>query len=297
LSIVRVSTQHVWQSTLRSVNNAGVNQSRARDLIVTGRRISRASDDPAAADRSTKLRASVQAIEQYERAGQDAVAFMNAQDRTLQTVLDRMSRVQELTIAMATDTMTSQGRDAAASEVGEIRAQMLTVMNESHGGKSLFGGFQGTAVTDGPGGVSFSGDAGQVLRRVASDHVVQINIDAQDAFGFSSGTSLFDVLDGIIANAGAADLAALGGDRLDELGAVRRSVMAGLGQVGTRTIGVEDTLDDLATSTVSLQRTMSDLEDVDLVEASIAMSEVSLAYEAALAASAQINRVSLLNYL
>lgn len=294
---MRVSTQHVWKSTLESVNSAGVNQSKARDMIASGQRISRASDDPAAADRSSALRASVQAIEQYERAGQDAVSFMNAQDRTLQTVLTRLGRVEELTIAMASDTMTVQGRDAAALEVEEIRAEMLTILNETHGGKSLFGGFQGTAVTDGPGGVSFTGDSGQVLRRIAGDHVVQINIDAEEALGFSSGTSIFDVLDGIVANAGAADVTSLGGTRLDELQAVRRSVTAGLGLVGTRASSIEDTLDDLASSSVSLQETVSDLEDVDLVEASIAMSEASLAYEAALAASAQINRVSLLNYL
>lgn len=294
---MRISTQQVWQSTLESVNSAGVSQSKARDMIASGQRINRASDDPAAADRSSALRASVQAIEQYERAGQDAVSFMNAQDRTLQTVLARLGRVEELTIAMASDTMTVQGRDAAALEVEEIRAEMLTILNETHGGKSLFGGFQGTAVTDGPGGVSFTGDSGQVLRRIAGDHVVQINIDAEEALGFSSGTSIFDVLDGIVANAGAADVTSLGGARLDELQEVRRSVTAGLGLVGTRTISIEDTLDDLATSSVSLQETVSDLEDVDLVEASIAMSEASLAYEAALAASAQINRVSLLNYL
>ncbi len=294
---MRVSTQHVWQSTLESVNSSGVNQSKARDLIATGRRINRSSDDPAAADRSSALRASVQAIEQYERAGQDAVSFMNAQDRTLQTVLTRLGRVEELTIAMATDTMTTQGREAAALEVGEIRAEMLAIVNETHGGKSLFGGFQSSAVTDGPGGVSYSGDSGQVLRRVATDHVVQINIDAEEVLGFASGTNIFDVLDGIVADAGAADVTALGGVRLDELKTVRQSVTAGLGLVGTRTSRLEGTLDDLATSGVSLQETVSDLEDADLVEASIAMSEASLAYEAALAASAQINRVSLLNYL
>jgi len=294
---MRISTQHVWQSTLESVNSAGAKQSNARDLIVSGRRINRASDDPAAAARSSQLRASMQAVEQYERAGQDAVAFMNAQDRSLQTVLDRMSRVEELTIEMASDTMTPRGRDVAVVEITEIRSQMIAIMNESHGGKSLFGGFQQSALTDDPGGVTFTGDNGQVLRRVAGDQVVQVNIDAQEMLGFSSGTSVFDVLDNIIANAGSADVAALGGIRLEELEAARNKIGAGLGLVGTRTSRVEETLGDLAESSVSLQTFVADLEDADIVEASIAMSEANLAYEAALAASAQINRVTLLNYL
>lgn len=294
---MRVSTQQVWKSTLESISNAGVSQSKARDQITTGRRITRASDDPAAADRSSQLRSSAQAIEQYKRAGQDAVTFMNAQDRTLQIVLDRMLRVEELTIAMATDTMTTQGRDTAAGEVAVIRDEVVAIMNETQGGKSLFGGFQDTAVTNGPGGVTFSGDSGQVQRRIAGDQVLQISIDAEELLGFTAGKSIFDVFDDIVANAGAADATALGGARLDELQTVRQSIAAGLGLVGTRTSRVESTLEDLAISGDGMRASVSDLEDADLVEASIAMSEASLAYEAALAASAQINRVSLLNYL
>jgi flagellar hook-associated protein 3 FlgL len=287
----------MWNSSLASIGTASVDQSSARDLISTGRRIRSFSDDPAAAERSSALRAGSSAIEQYQRAGQNAIAFMNAQDRTLQTVLDRMGRVEELTIAMATDTLTAEARNAASGEVAEIRTELLSVMNETHGDKSLFGGFQDAAVTDGPGGVTFSGDTGAVLRRVGDDQIVQVNIDAQEALGFAGGRSLFDVLDDIVADAGTADVAALGGVRLDELEVLRESVSAGLGLVGTRTSRIEETMEDLATEQASLTQSVSDLEDADVVEASIKVSEANLAYEAALAASAQINRVSLLNYL
>lgn len=294
---MRVSTQQVWQSSLNAVNQAGVTQTQARDLISSGQRITKSSDDPAAADRASQLRASSQAIEQYERAGNDAVAFMNAQDRTLQIVLDRMTRVEELTIAMATDTLTPEARDASAVEVSEVREELLSIINDTHAGKALFGGFQGQAVTDGPGGVSYTGDAAQVLRRIAEGEVVQVNVDAAEVFGFTAGNSVFDVLDDIISDAGAANVTALGGQRLDDLAAVRDSISSGLGLVGTRTTRVENTLADIGNANVDLRSSVSDLEDADLVEASIAMSEATLAYEAALAATAQINRVSLLNYL
>ena len=294
---MRISTQQVWQSSIDAVNTASVEQDRARELISTGRRITKSSDDPAAAERAARHRASSQAIEQYERAGRDAVTFMNAQDRTLQTVLDRLTRVEELTIAMANDAVTPEARDSAAIEVSEIRAELIEIVNGSHGGRSLFGGFQNAAVADGPGGVTFTGDSGQVLRRIAADQVVQVNTDAETILGFTAGSSVFDVLDAIVVDAGAADTTALGGQRLDDLEAVRQSVSSGLGLIGSRTTHVESTLTDLAERNVRTLGALSDLEDADLVEASIAMSEASLAYEAALAATAQINRVSLLNYL
>lgn len=294
---MRVSTQQVWRSSIDAVNDTSVRQNAARDRISTGRRITKSSDDPAAAERAARYRASSQAIEQYERAGNDAIAFMNAQDRTLQSVLDRLIRVEELTIAMANDAMTPEARSAAATEVTEIRTELFAVINEQHGDKSLFGGFQELAVTDGPGGVTFTGDGGQILRRIADGDVVQVNMDAEAVFGFSAGLSVFDVLDTIVADAGVADVTALGGQRLDDLATVRQSISSGLGLIGSRTTHVESTLDDLATVNANVVGSLSDLEDADLVEASIAMSEASLAYEAALAATAQINRVSLLNYL
>lgn len=294
---MRVSTQQVWQSSLRSISEASVAQSQKRDVISSGNRINRPSDDPAAADRSAQLRASVEAITQYERAGQDAISFMNAQDRTLQTVLDRLTRVEELSIAMATDTLTAEGRAIAAAEVVEIREELLDVVNTKHRDTSLFGGFQDIAVTDTGTGVVFSGDVGQVLRRIDNDQIVQVNIDAQEALGFNAGRSVFDVLDDIVVDAGNADVTALGGARLDELKMVRETVGASLGLVGTRTGRVEATMEDLTVAQAGLQVSVADLEDTDLVEASIELSEANLAYEAALAASAQINRVSLLNYL
>jgi flagellar hook-associated protein 3 FlgL len=122
---MRISTQQMWKSTLGNINGASVRQAAAGERISSGRRITKASDDPTGADRSAQLRANSSAIEQYERAGSDAVAFMNAQDRTLQTVLDRLNRVKELTIAMATGPLTSEAREVAAIEVEEVRTELV----------------------------------------------------------------------------------------------------------------------------------------------------------------------------
>lgn len=294
---MRISTQQMWKSTLGNINDASVRQASAGELISSGRRITKASDDPTAADRSAQLRATSSAIEQYERAGLDAVSFMNAQDRTLQTVLDRLNRVKELTIALATDTLTSEAREVGAVEIEGVRTELIAVMNTMHGDKSLFGGFQDVALSDSPGGVAYTGDAGTVMRRVATDQVVQVNLDASELLGFSVGRSLFDVLDDIVLDARAGDVPSLGNTRLTELETVRQSVSNGLGLVGTRTSRVESAMADLSIEQVALTHEVSDLEDADIVEASIKVSQANLAYEAALAASAQINRVSLLNYL
>ena len=89
---MRISTQQIWQASLADVRHSTANQAEAREQITSGKRLHRISDDPTAATRSVALRAEAEAIDQYKRAGQEAVAFMNAQDRTLQAILNRMGR-------------------------------------------------------------------------------------------------------------------------------------------------------------------------------------------------------------
>ncbi len=294
---MRISTEQIWQSSLADVQNSTARQAQAQETITSGRRITRISDDPTAATRSAELKAAAEAIDQYTRAGEEAVAFMNAQDRTLQSVLNRLGRIEELTLVAANDTVTPEGREIAALELEEIHAELIDLVNSRHGDKSLFGGFQDNVVDDTAGTVNFVGDAGEVLRRIAKDQVMQVNVEGEAVFGFSSGRNLFEVINDIVLDARNANLASLSDLRLVELEALRQSVSNGLGVVGTRTARVEDTLQTLATEQDHLESDVSDLVDADIVRASIELSEANFAYEAALAATAQINRTSLLNYL
>ena len=82
-----------------------------------------------------------------------------------------------------------------------------------------------------------------------------------------------------------------------ELTALRESVNNGLGIIGSRSARVTSTMDGLTEEREGLTAAASDLENVDMAEATIAYSEANLAYEAALATTAQVNQVSLLNYM
>ena len=294
---MRISTEQVWRSSLADVQAATVRSGQAQAQISSGRRIERSSDDPTGAHRASGMRAGAEAIDQYLRAGDDAVGIMVAQDSVLQTVLTRMTVVEELAIASANETNSNEAREAAAVQLEEIRAERVPLANTSHSGRALFGGFQGTAVDDSGPTVTLVGDSGEVRRRIADDQILTVNVTADDVFGYSSGRSLFDVIDDVIADTRAADVASLGTTRLDELAAARQSVNNGLGVIGSRVARVETTMGDLTGKRDALNAGASDLVNADLAEATVQFSEANLAYEAALAVTAQLNRVSLLSYL
>jgi flagellar hook-associated protein 3 FlgL len=294
---MRISTEQMWRVSLADVQQATHRQTQAQETITSGQRINRVSDDPTAADRSIELNAAAEAIDQYKRAGEDAVSFMNAQDRTLQTMLDRMGRVEELTIMVTNDTITAEAREVVALEIEELQRDLVQLANSKHGDRSLFGGFQDAAIDASGASVSLVADTGEIMRRIAKDQVMQVNVEAAEVFGFSAGRNLFDVVNDIVLDARNANLSSLTDLRLVELEALRQSVSNGLGLVGTRTQRVETTLEDLSVEHDQLDADVSELVDADIVKASVELSEASFAYEAALAATARINQVSLLNYL
>lgn len=294
---MRISTQQVWRSSLDDLSRATVQQSAAQQQITSGKRVRLSSDDPAAVGRATELRTASEAIEQYTKAGNDAVAFLTAQDRELQSVLDRLTKVEELTIALANDTLPPEAREVAALEIEEIRAEIVDVANATFAGKPLFAGFADQAVDASGPTVTLLGDDGATKRRISSDDVIEINVNAADVFGFNGGTDLFTVLADIAQKGRSGDVNSLGTQSLTELKELRLNVSENLGLLGSRTSRVERTMNELAAEREELIGEVAKIENADLAEASIDLSEATLAYEAALAATARLNSVSLLNYL
>lgn len=295
--MTRISTEQMWRSSLGDVASAQLRRHDAQSRISSGRRIERVSDDPAAAQRAMQLKSEGAAIDQYRRAGEDAIRIINAQDAALQSVLDRLTRAEELTIAAGNSTLEGEAREAAALQLEEIRAELVQLANSSHGGRSLFGGFEDASVDDSGAVVTLVADGGEVLRRIDGDRVIDVSVDAADVFGFGAGRSVFDALDDIIVDVRDGNVAALSTIRTSELKALRGAVDDGLGTVGARSVTLEQTLGDLSARRDRLTSDVADIVNVDIAEATVAYGEANLAYEAALAVTAQVNRISLLDYL
>lgn len=295
--MTRISTEQMWRSSLGDVSAAQIRRHEAQSRISSGRRIERVSDDPAAAERALRLKSEGTAIDQYRRAGEDAIRIINAQDAALQSVLDRLTRAEELVIAAGNSTLEGAAREAAAGQLEEIRAELVQLANSTQGDRSLFGGFQDLSVDDSGPVVTLVADGGEVLRRIDGDRVIDVNVDAAGVFGFDGGRSVFDVLDDIIVDVRAGDVGSLSTTRTSELEVVRAAVNDGLGTIGARSVTVEQTLGDLAARRDRVTGAVADIVNVDIAEATVAYSEANLAYEAALAVTAQVNRISLLDYL
>ena len=268
----------------------------AQERVGTGKRIQRSSDDPTAMGRALELRAGLRTSEQALRNAEDGQMWINLADNKLQSVVDRLQRAKELAVRGATFT-NSDERGAIAAEIAQLRDSIVDIANSQHQGRRLFGGFHsGDAVTQVGGVWTYTGDAGQVNRRIGDDEVVAVNVTALDAFGFSSGTDVFTVLDNLETALTSGSQAGIDSAISGLQGALDTTLqsLSGLGAVGNRLEGAIARIgDDMA----AVRAQLSAVEDVDLAEAVMEMQLQETAYTAALGAFSRSSQTSLLDFL
>lgn len=293
---MRVSDSARFERTQFHLQRTGDAVDRAIEQLSSGRRISRLSDDPGSAVTADRLTAEASAIDTYTRAADNARAWLGTQDAALQNGLSLVARAREIAIAAAS-TQSSTNRDALATEFESIRDQLVSVANTTFDGRAVFGGFAASAVDASGPTVTLVGDGGQVQRRLSASTVIAVNTSAADAFGFADGDDIFTVLDDLATATRAGDTATIGTAGLERLQQRHDALSRAIGAVGSRVNTVDHAELDGANRREELLAYRSQLVDVDIAEAAVELTSAETAYEAVLAATARLQRNSLLDYL
>jgi flagellar hook-associated protein 3 FlgL len=294
----------VTQTTLALTAQEGVARSllslaSAQEQLASGKRITRFSDAPVDTTSVLRMQAQQDDYSSYATAGEDGLAWLNTQDQALQSASQLLGRARELAIQAAADIRTPVERQAIAAELVSIRDQIANLANTTYLGRSVFGGFQTPALTQVGAAWTWTGDpagTAQVLRRIGPDTVLQVNLDGEDVFGFSGGSDVFAVLDTLAADTQAGNTAAVAAG-ITALDGRADAVRAGLGLVGTKANQIEGILDAGELQVQTLRSNRAGLEDADMADAALRLAQAQTSYQAALAATAQLQLSSLVDFL
>src|SRR5215212_5909534 len=86
----------------------------AQEMVTTGRRINRLSDDPLGAVRVLGLRNFTAALSQYEKNIDTIMPFVEQADAVLANAEQSLMRAKELALASANDTQSASDRTSTA---------------------------------------------------------------------------------------------------------------------------------------------------------------------------------------
>lgn len=295
----RITQRLMVQHSLTSLQLGMGRLSDTQEKLSTGRQINRPSDSPTGTNDAMRMRAQIAADDQHARNAQDGLAWMGTTDSTMQSMLDQVRRARDL-LVQASSTG-SNGPDALAaigSELGQIKESLFSLANTQHLGRPIFGGTTGKpaafAKDTATGAVTFVGDQGDVKRQIGSGATVAINVNGDTAFQDASGNNLFNIVQDAIDALGSSTAT---GTALGQLDSVTENMKTSLADLGARYSRVEDTQTRLASTTLDNKASLSDIENVDLAEATMNLQLQEVAYQASLGATARVLQPSLVDFL
>lgn len=319
-TVYRVATAYSYDSTINRLQQRGAQLAELQDQLSSGKRVRRISDDPSAAALAEREQARMQRIQSDQRALEAARRNIELSESTLGDVNDLYLRAKELIVQGGNGALNASDRRTIADELEGIRERILALSNTQDTlGRPLFMG-QGTLNTSGQPFVEsvvaptpqtygndsrivqWQGVAGQSAPTETSlPHI----LDGERIFG-PSGTqandSIWETLDrAIIAlknpSLSANQLATELGQANANLTVRLDAVLSARGQLGdwlNRADAVQTALKAREDYHIAQQ---SELTNLDMVEAISRFQTQQLAYQAGLSSYAQVQRLSLFQYL
>lgn len=191
---MRISTANSYDVSVDQLQNRQQQLSESQLQLTTGKRVNRASDDPAAAARAERMLAAESRNNASQRAVDASRTAMSLTEAALGDAGELLQQAREALVAAGNGSYSAEERRIQATHLKEIRAQLLHVANRSDGGQGYLFGGQGASsppFTDAPGGVTFQGLGGQI--NVSSGEPLPLTLDGDATWlRARSGNGVFE---------------------------------------------------------------------------------------------------------
>lgn len=173
---LRLSTQSLYMQGLNSLLSGQSEIGRLRQQISSGVKLTQGKDDPVGMATAQRLDHMKAALTQYDSNAQRVDHRLRMQENALIDANDSLTRARELAIQANSGTMSADDRKALATEVLQLRKNLLDIANRDDGnGRRLFAGTRDGVLpfTDNAGSVIYHGDDGRNAVEVGPDVAIE----------------------------------------------------------------------------------------------------------------------------
>lgn len=280
------------------VEIAASQAARARQQVMSGKRVQKASDDPGSMQRAVEGRGEMRSLETYQRTADTATSKLAALDTVLSAVVEKLQQATVATLSARNSVATPAQREAAALTLEGIRDALAADLNTSFRGVYMFGG--GASATPPyarvAGSWTYQGDNTPVSVDVGPGQAVEISLDGEAIAQGAEATNILNDLEALIVAVRAGDQAGMstGTTAVDRAFLRATRAQSGVG-VDQQTIAERE--GQITATRLAVIARVSKDEDADLAFAIAEMNRADTAYRAALGAIGTASRTSLLDYL
>ncbi len=180
---LRISTRRANETGIEVLQKRQIELADAQERLTSGKRVAKASDDPAAAARAERALAGQMRAETSQRAVDASRTAMSLSETAMGDSLELLQQAREAMVAAGNASYSDQERSNLAEKLRAIRNQLLSVANRTDGaGSFLFGGQGATTqpFVDAAGGVAYRGVSGERRTEMGTD--LPLTVDGDGVF-------------------------------------------------------------------------------------------------------------------
>lgn len=320
---MRVSTSQIFNSGTVGIQNRQFDLFKVQQQMSTGRRILSPEDDPIGASQVLQVSQSKGVNQQFLDNLGNATSKLNLLDSTLSGVEDELQVIFERAVQGGNASYSATQRGMLASELKQRMQSLIGLANTQDGtGLYLFAGFKSStqpfqvdpgatppyALGAGTTRVSYAGDGGQEQLQVSASRVmataengIDVFMQVRDAQGNITGRSMFDSLQNMIdildPTSGVPFTDIAYGEALDDASAAIAHLSTVRASVGARLQSLESMTTSAEDSGFLYETRLSQLQDLDYVDAASQLNRLQLQLEAAQLSFKQTSQLSLFSIL
>lgn len=296
---MRVGTGFLYQSIQQRIGQLSSGLRALNEKIASGKKSNRPSDNPVAMVNAMQLKTALAQLDQYGHNLNTGTSWLNLSESAVSQTLDLVGRAKEIATQMASSTQTADTRAVAATEVGQLLDQAISLGNTQLGGKYIFAGYRTNTVPFSKvtvGGIEtaqYNGDTSDFRVQIGKSETLTAGKNGQKVL---MDSTIFDTL-GYLKKALENNDQSSVGAQLDNLTTVENHINNQIADIGAQSNLLDTKQGVINSLNTDLQEKLSQAQDADMAEVTIQFNTKQLTYQAALAAAARIDQLTLLNYM
>lgn len=306
---MKISTSFLFDRATERMSNIQNRLATTQAQMAESKQILSPSDAPDQAAAIQRLKGEVQRQDSHTRTLEVAIRRYTAEETALTASNDIITRMKELSLQAANDTLAPDDRKGIAVELKALRNQLLSLGNtRDDSGNYLFSGTRVKTpafAEDANGQVVYQGDQTETRIPAGVERTVQFTRAGTDVFSrvvrenpnkTTTSVGFFDALDQMIQGVESSQSDKINQGILD-LNQMHNNLVLSQVQNGSDQSVVQSQLDVLDETTLRFKSTLSEIEDLDYAAAVTRMNKEMMALEAAMGSFSKISGLSLFDYI
>ena len=297
---MRITDKTTSSNAIYNINEGRIKLDRLNEASSTGRVVNRPSDDPVATKKILDIESQIKTSNQYISNIKTGQTWLDMAGTSLEGMLSSVMSIKGAAGQAAGAISDPIKKADILSQLQAYKDQLTDYPNSQVGGQYVFSGYNSTTPPFDKAG-NFNGTEDIVTIEVNKGVQVPISVSGGAVLRGgtppgSSGVDIIGTLDTLIADINSGNTAGISAANV-ALDAANQQMLGAISDVGMRKARMDNALASQQRNNNTLTEIHDNMQNIDYAKVAIELTNQKTAFDAALASTAKIAPLSLLNYL